>query len=349
MDQIIDFYSDTRTTPTPAMRKAMAEAEVGDEQAGLDPTVNRLCERVAALLGKEAAVYLPSGTMCNEIAIAVHCRRGEAVLLDRTAHPLTAEAGGPAAFAGVILEPLDGARGIFTAAQIEAALAGRGRYQPRARLVSVEQTANMAGGTVWPLEAIDEVAACARRYGLALHLDGARLMNAVIASGEPANAFCAPFDSCWLDFSKGLGAPVGAVLAGSKGFIHEAWRYKQMIGGAMRQAGIIAAACLHALDAHVERLVEDHVHARRLAKGLAQIPGLAIDPDEVETNLVFFEVTAPGLDADGFVRRLYDAYRVRMGAMGPRRVRAVTHLDIDAEDIRTALAAVGAVLEHAPA
>jgi len=339
----IDLYSDTRTKPVPGMRKAMAEAEVDDEQAFLDPEVNALCEEVAALLGKEAAVFLPSGTMCNQIAFCVHCARGEEVLLDRTAHPIHAEAGGPAAWAGVVLTPLDGARGVFTAEQVVARIRTN-RHAPRTRLVSIEQTANLAGGTIWPLARIEEVAAVARAHGLSLHLDGARLMNAVVATGVPAAAFCAPFDSCWLDFSKGLGAPVGAVLAGSRGFVEEAWRYKQMLGGAMRQAGVLAAACRWALRHHVERLAHDHANARKLAAGLAELPGISLELPEIETNIVFFTIDRPDLDAPRFVAEL--ARRgVRMGAMGPRRVRAVTHLGVDGAAIDRALAAVRAVLE----
>jgi threonine aldolase len=341
---LIDLYSDTRTKPTPGMRQAIAEAEVGDEQVFQDPTVNALCAEVAELLGKEAAVFLPSGTMCNEIAIAVHCQRGESVLLDRTAHPLTAEAGGPAALAGAVLIPLDGEGGIFTKAQVEERIYGGNRHPPRTRLVSIEQPSNLGGGKVWPLAAIGEICELARSRGLSSHLDGARLMNAVVASGVSAKAYCQPFDSCWLDFSKGLGAPVGAVLAGSKAFIHEAWRYKQMIGGAMRQAGIIAAACRYALAHHVERLAEDHANAKRLAQGLAGIDGIRIDPASVETNLVFFELARPGLDSRSFVEALLP-HGVVMGAMG-HRVRAVTHLDIDSPGIGRAIEATKAVLRQ---
>ncbi len=338
----VDLYSDTRTKPTPAMRRAMAEAEVDDEQAFLDPEVNALCEEVAELLGKEAALFLPSGTMCNQIAFCVHCARGEEVLIDRTAHPIHAEAGGPAAWAGVVLTPLDGERGVFTPEQV-AARARTGRHAPRTRLVSIEQTANLAGGTIWPLERIEAVAEIARAHGLRLHLDGARLLNAVVATGVPAARFCAPFDSCWLDFSKGLGAPVGAVLAGSRAFVEEAWRYKQMMGGAMRQAGVLAAACRFALRHHVDRLARDHIRARKLAAALAELPGLRVEDPEPPTNMVFFELTRPDLDARGFVERLA-RQGVRMGAMGPRRVRAVTHLDVDDAAIDRAIAAVRAVL-----
>jgi threonine aldolase len=339
----VDLYSDTKTRPTPAMRRAMADAEVGDEQAFEDPTVNALCEAVAELLGKEAAVFLPSGTMANQIACRVHCRPGEEVILDATSHIAHSESGGPAANAGAMLFPLDGARGVFTAAQVEAAIRGTNRHSPRSRLVSVENTSNLGGGTVWPIATVEAVCAAARRHGLATHMDGARLMNAVVASGVSAARYCAGFDSCWIDFSKGLGAPVGACLAGSRGFVEEAWWRKQQMGGAMRQAGIVAAGALHALRHHVDRLAEDHANARRLALGLAELPGVAIDPATVETNLVYFEVTRDGLDAEAFDAGLR-RHGVRMGAAGPRRVRAVTHLDVDAGGIDRALRAAAAVL-----
>ncbi|SNB52450.1 L-threonine aldolase [Arboricoccus pini] len=340
MQEPIDLFSDTRTKPTKAMREVMATALVGDEQVFEDPSVNELCARTADLLGKERAMFLPSGTMCNQIAIAVRCRLGEAVYLDCTAHPLTAEAGGPAALAGVILAALPGERGVFTGPQLEAALAGPNRNKPRARLVSVEQTSNFGGGRVWRLDELDAVCSVAAKAGVGTHMDGARLMNAVVASGVPAGRQVRDFDTCWLDFSKGLGAPVGAVLAGSADFIEEAWRFKQMLGGAMRQAGILAAACTYALDHHVERLAEDHENARRLADGLATIKGITLDPATIETNLVFFEIEG---DAQSFVKALAKE-GIRMGAMGARIVRAVTHLDIDKAGIDRAIAAAARVL-----
>jgi threonine aldolase len=333
---MIDLYSDTRTTPTPGMRRAMAEAEVGDEQAMLDPTVNALCERVADLLGKEAAVYLPSGTMCNQIAARVHCRQGDEIILSATAHPFHAESGGPAALAGVMMRGLEGARGMFTAAQVRAVINSPDwRHSPRSRLLEVENTTNLGGGAVWPLAAIHEVTGVARAHGLACHMDGARLMNAVVASGTSAADYAAPFDSLWVDFSKGLGAPVGAVLAGSRDFIHEAWRVKQQIGGAMRQAGIIAAACLYALDHHVERLAEDHANARVLAEGLAEVPGIELDPATVETNIVWFDVR--GRLSAPEVAAALKARGVLIGGFGPSRMRAVTHLDVDRAGIDVAL------------
>jgi threonine aldolase len=340
---MIDLYSDTRTRPTPGMRKAIAEAEVGDEQAMMDPTVNALCERVAELLGKEAAVYLPSGTMANQIAARVHCRQGDEIILGATAHPIHAESGGPAALAGVMMRGLPGERGMFTADQVRAAINSPSfRHSPRSRLLEVENTTNFGGGAVWPIAQVRAVTGVAREHGLACHMDGARLMNAVVASGTSAADYAAPFDSLWLDFSKGLGAPVGAVLAGSRDFVHEAWRVKQQIGGAMRQAGIIAAACLYALDHHVDRLAEDHANARRLAQGLAQIPSVAIDPASVETNIVWFDVKGRLSAADAAVA-LRD-HGVLIGGYGQSRMRAVTHLDVSTADIDSALGALRKVL-----
>jgi threonine aldolase len=333
----VDLFSDTVTKPTPDMRRFMCEAEVGDEQKHEDPTVNRLQEMVAELLGKEAALFLPSGTMCNEIALRVHCRHGEEMLAHRSAHPIHFEGGGPAALAGVNVQGLDGPRGQYDAATLEAAIRPDNRHMPRSRLVWVEQTSNLGGGSIWPIEKVGAVTDVARRRGLATHMDGARLMNAVVASGVPAQQWAAPFDSAWIDFTKGLGAPVGAAIAGPRDFIAEAWRLKQQMGGAMRQAGIIAAGGIYALRHHVKRLAEDHANARRLAEGLAGLPGIALDPASVETNLVFFDLTG-AIDAAATVDGLL-ALGVRMGALGPRTVRAVTHLDVSAADIDKTLAA----------
>ena len=340
---MIDLYSDTRTRPTPGMRRAIAEAEVGDEQAMLDPTVNALCERVAELLGKEAAVYLPSGTMCNQIAARVHCRQGDEVILSATAHPIFAESGGPAALAGVMMRGLEGARGMFTADQVRGAISSPSwRHAPRSRLLEVENTTNVGGGAVWPLAEIEAVTGVAKEQGLACHMDGARLMNAVVASGTSAADYAAPFNSLWIDFSKGLGAPVGAVLAGSKDFIHEAWRVKQQIGGAMRQAGIIAAACLYALDHHVDRLAEDHENARHLAQGLAQIPGVGIDPQASRPTSSGSTIPGPMSAAD--VSTALREQGVLIGGYGQHRMRAVTHLDVTRAEIDTALRALAQIL-----
>jgi threonine aldolase len=332
----VNLYSDTQTRPTEGMRAAIAAAEVGDEQRRQDPTTIALEERVAELLGHEAAVFLPSGTMCNEIALRLHARPGgDELLLDRTAHPIHAEGGGPAQLGGLMIRTLDGAGGRFTAEQLEDGIrTNPTRYMPRSRVVSVEQTTNLAGGHVWPLEQIRAVLATADRHGLRAHLDGARLMNAVVASGVSAADHAGGFDTAWIDFTKGLGAPVGAVLAGSSELIEEAWRWKQMLGGSLRQSGILAAGCLYALDHHVERLAEDHEHARLLAEGLADLPGIEIDPATVETNIVVFAVA----DAPGYVAKLAD--QVELSAVDATHVRAVTHLDVDRADIETALTAL---------
>jgi threonine aldolase len=323
------------------MRRAMANAEVGDEQKLADPTVIELQERVAELLGHEAALFLPSGTMCNLIGFRLHLRPGgDEVILDRTSHPVNFEAGSPGFFSGAMVEKLDGDGGRFTPEQVEAAVRPPGnRYAPRSRLVSVEQTTNIAGGRVWPLEQVRGVLDVARRHELRAHLDGARLMNAVVATGVAADEWASGFDTAWIDFTKGLGAPVGAVFASSRDLIDEAWRWKQGIGGALRQAGVIAAACLHALNHHVERLAEDHENARLLAEGLAELPGVEIDPGTVDTNIVVFAVP----DAFELVGKLYER-GVEVGPLDEHRVRAVTHLDVDRAGIERALAATAEAL-----
>ncbi len=348
---MVNLYSDTQTRPTPEMREAIARAEVGDEQRRDDPTTVALEERVAALLGHEAAVFLPSGTMCNEIAIRLHIRPGgDEILLGRDTHPLRFEGGAPAALSGAVMTIVDGDAGMFTPEALDAAIRSHpagDRYAPRPRLVCVEQPTNMGGGRVWPLAQVEAVLDVAHEHGLRAHLDGARLMNAAVASGVDAADWGRGFDSAWLDFTKGLGAPVGACLAGSAALIAEAWRWKQMLGGAMRQSGIVAAAGLHALDHHVDRLADDHARARRLAEGLAALPGVDIDAATVETNIVIFGVP----DAPAFCAALERA-DVGMLPVGPDRVRAVTHLDVDDAGIKRALdAAEGALraLDGAPA
>ena len=331
----IDLLSDTVTRPTRAMRQFMCDAEVGDEQTFEDPTVNTLQSMVAELLGKEAALFLPSGTMCNEIALRVHCRPGDEMIAHRTAHPIHFEAGGPAALAGVNVSALDGARGQYDEEAVSAAIRPDSRYMPKSRLLWVEQTSNLGGGSIWPRARLAAVTEVARRHGMLTHLDGARLMNAVVASGTSAREYASFFDSAWIDFTKGLGAPVGAALAGTRQFMDQAWRLKQQMGGAMRQAGIIAAGGIFALRHHVSRLAEDHIKARRLADGLAKLPGVVLDPATVETNIVMFGVKG-ALDANQAVAALL-AQGVRMGAMGPRTIRAVTHLDVTLPQIERVL------------
>ena len=338
----VDLFSDTVTRPTAAMRRFMCEADVGDEQLREDPMVNLLQEMVAELLGKETALFLPSGTMCNQVAFSVHCRAGDEILLQEQAHPLLFEVGGPSALVGAVMRPLSGARGLFTADQVHHALRPPAYYMPRTRAVSIEQTSNIAGGVCWPLAEIEAVCRVAHRAGLVAHMDGARLLNAVVASGTPARAFAAHFDSVWIDLSKGLGAPVGAVLAGSRGFIEEAWRYKQRYGGAMRQAGIIAAGGVYALRHHVDRLAEDHERARLLAHGLASVPGITLDPSRVETNIVVFDVKGTGITGEEFGSRTLTHHGVRFSVLGPHTVRAVTHLDVPADGVERALNAARA-------
>jgi threonine aldolase len=337
----INLYSDTQTRPTEGMRAAIASADVGDEQRGRDPTTGALQERVAELLGHDAAVFLPSGTMCNEIAFRLHVRPGgDEIIIDRSAHPVNAEAGGVAQLAGAMVRTLDGDGGIFTPEQLDAAVRrGVDRYAPRSRVVSIEQTTNVGGGRIWALETVGAVLEVARRHRLRAHLDGARLMNAVVASATPAHKYASGFDTAWIDFTKGLGAPIGAVLAGARELIDEAWRWKQMLGGAFRQSGMMAAGCLYALDHHVDRLAEDHRNAQALASGLAALPGVEIDPHKVETNIVIFGVK----DAPALVERLAD--RVELWAVDARRVRAITHLDVSTDDVERALRAIADALE----
>lgn len=337
----INLYSDTQTRPTPAMRQAMANAEVGDEQRGEDPSVNALCTRVASLLGQEAAVFLPSGTMANEISLWVHCQPGDEILADKTAHITNFEGGGPSALAGALVTSLDGDKGRFTADQVRAATRPVSRYFPRTRVVAMEQTANLAGGTVWPLAQAGEVAEAARSAGLAVHMDGARLLNATTALGcEPAE-FGGLCDSVWIDLSKGLGCPVGAVLAGSADFIEECWRWKQRIGGAMRQAGILAAAGIYALDHHVERLAADQANAQAFAEAVSAIPQVSIDMEAVQSNIVYFDI--PGQDAAALSQALSEQ-GVQIGAMGEETLRAVMHLDVSTDEVMSAAQTVARVL-----
>lgn len=341
----IDLVSDTASRPSPEMRKAMAEAEVGDEQRGEDPTVNALNEHVAELLGQESAMFLPSGTMCNQVALATHCRAGDEIIAADASHILGSEGAGAAIFAGCFVRTLPTERGIFTGDDVHAAVRPEKVKSPRTRLVEVEQTANRGGGSVWLLEEITSVVEAARSHDLLLHMDGARLMNAVVASGTPAAKFAGPFDSVWLDLSKGLGCPIGGVLAGSAAFIEEAIPWKHRLGGAMRQAGIIAAAGLYALKNNVERLAEDHENANLLAEHISAIPGMALVHERIETNLVFFDVAETGLTASEISSRLLEK-GVRIGAENASRMRAVTHLDVSRENIEEAGALLAAIVKE---
>jgi threonine aldolase len=339
----VNLLSDTQTRPTPAMREAMARAEVGDEQIGDDPTVHLLNARVAALLGKEAAVFMPSGTMCNVTATLVHCRPGDEILAHETAHIVSREGGAHAALGGFQITPLKGDDGQFTPETLRAALHPRSRYQPPQTVVSVEQTANIGGGTIWKKAALDEIVEIAKANGLIAHMDGARLLNATVATGITASEMAAGWDSVWIDFSKGLGAPIGGVLAGTAAFIDQVWRWKQRLGGSMRQSGIVAAACLYALDHHVDRLAEDHANARALARGLAQINGVEVQ--EPETNLVFFKPDGAGVAGNKMVGELRK--RGVLLAMMDGRIRACTHLDVTAAMIEETVSHIREIVRAA--
>jgi threonine aldolase len=330
----IDLRSDTITRPTPAMREAMARAEVGDDVFGDDPTVIRLEERVAEMLGMEAALFAPSGTMTNQLALRVHTEPGDEILIDANAHIYYYEAGGPAAIAGVMCRCLPGVRGIFTAADVEAALRPPDQHFAPAKLVCVENTHNRGGGAVWPIERIQEIADISRRHGLRLHLDGARLWNAAVATGISEREYASHFDSVSVCFSKGLGAPVGSALCGTAAFIQRARRFRKMLGGGMRQAGIIAAGALHALEHHRERLAEDHTNARSLAQGLSHLPSLEVDPASVQTNIVL--IRTPEIPAAPLAAKL-DTAGVRLLAVGPNTLRAVTNLMVSPGEIPAAV------------
>ncbi|MEH2434157.1 MAG: threonine aldolase family protein [Nostoc sp.] len=342
---MILLTSDTETKPTQAMRQAIATAEVGDEQKGEDPTVNQLLERVADLLGKEAALFFACGTICNFVAIKTHTRPADVVLVEQMAHIIRAESGGAAMTSGVLMEPIASDRGIFTvnalAQSLERVAIAPYLYSAIPRLLCVEQTHNFGGGSVWRLNELREVCEFSRQKGLATHMDGARLLNAVVASQTPAKDFAACVDSVWIDFTKGLGAPIGAVLAGTREFIAEARRYKHIFGGAMRQAGIVAAGCLYALDHHVERLQEDHDNATYLAQRLSEIEGITVRDSKPETNIVFFDVSRLGLDKAMFLTLLQE-HDVKMGAVG-HSIRAVTHLDVSRADLDLAVDAISKI------
>ncbi|HEY4922613.1 MAG TPA: GntG family PLP-dependent aldolase [Xanthobacteraceae bacterium] len=343
LDHIIELRSDTKTRPSEGMRAAMAAAAVGDEQSNEDPSVNALTERVAALLGKSRGIFVPSGTMCNLIAVMVHCRHGDEILAADVSHLMSSESGG-AGLSGALIRALASQRGIFTGAQVTAALRPKKINAPKSRLVHVEQTVNRGGGAIWSLEALGDVARAATEAGLALHMDGARLLNAVVASNVSAAQYGELVDSLWLDLSKGLGCPVGAVLVGDEDFIAAARQWKFRLGGAMRQAGVIAAAGLYALDHNIERLRVDHDNARLLADRLETIAGVSVL--EPQTNIVFFDVGATGISAPDLARELAKE-GILVGPENKTSLRAVTHLDVDAAGVEAAAAAIGRIVRHA--
>ncbi len=342
---MIDLYSDTVSRPTTEMRRAMAEAAVGDEQLREDPTTNKLQEMVASLLGKEAAVFLPSGSMCNAVAIKAHTQPSDAILCDRMAHILRAEFGGAALLSGVTTEPIDGKDGIFSVAQLTETLT---RFHPTysaiPRVLCVEQTHNYGGGSIWPLDQLRAVCDLAHQRGLVTHMDGARLLNASVATGISARDYASTFDSVWIDLSKGLGCPVGAVLAGSKQFVDRCWRFKHCFGGALRQSGILAAAGIYALEHHVQRLKEDHAHAATLAKGLSTIAEIHVENPHPQTNIVFFKVdpNAACKPADFHAKTRAGGVRFSGSIV---RFRAVTHLDVTRADVAHAIQIVQGIMK----
>lgn len=330
----IDLRSDTVTKPTQAMREAMARAEVGDDVYGEDPTVRRLEERAAALAGKEAALYVPSGSMANQIAIGVLTTHGDEVIAGEGSHSYLYEGGGGPRLNGVQFGII-GKGGGFTAEDVRAAFKEDNHHYAPTTLVAIENTHNRGGGFVWKKDALDAVAKTSRELGMKLHLDGARIFNAQVKTGIAVKDWCAPFDTASFCFSKGLGAPVGSILLSTKANIHKAHRLRKLFGGGMRQAGILAAGALHALEHHVERLADDHANAALLADRLSAIPGVEIDPKSVETNIVIFGLGPKAPDAAAFVARAREA-GVLVNAVGARKIRAVTHLDVTKAQIEDA-------------
>jgi threonine aldolase len=344
---IVDLRSDTVTKPSPAMREAMAKAAVGDDVYGEDPTVNQLQERVAALLGKEAALYVPSGTMANQIALSIHTRPGDEVLVSHGAHCMVFESGAGGALSGVQFGVIGDKNGRFSAADVAAAINPDNHHFAPTTLVAVENTHNRGGGAIFAQRQILEIAELVKKRGLAFHLDGARIWNAHVATGLSLKELAAPFDTVSVCLSKGLGAPVGSLIAGTKALVHRAHRRRKMLGGGMRQAGILAAAGLWALENNLARLAEDHANARRFAEPLGKLPGIVLDAATVETNIVIWDLSPDvRMDAAAFVTRAREK-GLLLNAVAARRLRAVTHLDVDAKACTAAADLAAAVLRAA--
>ena len=342
----VDLRSDTVTRPTRAMWDAIAAAAVDDDVIDVDPTVAELQRRTAEVLGKEAALYMPSGTMTNQIAIRVHCKPGDELLCEAESHIYNYEQGGFAQLSGVVARTLQGDHGVLQPGQFDGLVRGDNEHYVRTRLVCLENTHNRGGGRVLPLDDVQAICEWAHAHGLATHLDGARLFNGVVASGISAAEWSRPFDTVSVCFSKGLGAPVGSALAGPTDLIAEARRHRKLFGGGMRQAGVIAAGALYALENQVARLADDHLHARLLADAVSDCEGLKLEPAAVDTNIVIFRVTPPWTSADDFVRAL-EQRSVRTLPFGPRHVRAVTHLDVDRAAVEFACEQIRAVADQA--
>jgi threonine aldolase len=343
MKDFIDLRSDTVTKPTPDMRRAMAEAEVGDDVFGEDPSVNALQEKVAKILGKEAAIFVPTGTMANQLAIKSHTQPGDEVIIEASSHSYNFEAGAGGALSGVQFYLLKGTRGILGASQVDEAVRSGDHHLPVSKLICLENTHNYGGGAIYPIEKMREIYQLAKSRSLMVHLDGARLWNASVATGIEPHEYARWADSVSVCLSKGLGAPIGSLVSASKAFIDRVHRFRKMFGGGMRQVGIIAAAGIYALDHHVNRLKDDHQHAKRLSFGLKEIEGISVNPDEVETNILFFDVARTGKTSPQIVEAMKKE-GVLIHASGKTRIRLVTHLDVDSEDIEIALRAFRKVL-----
>jgi threonine aldolase len=328
-DSVIDLRSDTITRPTPGMRAAMNAAEVGDDVFGEDPTVNRLEERVAAILGKEAALFVPSGTMSNQICVKGHTQPGDELICEATCHIYQFEVGGPAVLSGVTCRTLEGDYGVLDVSQLDGKVRPVNDHLVRTRLVCLENTHNRGGGRIYPIEKIEAISGWAHAHGLIMHLDGARLWNAIVATGIEGGDWAKHFDTVSVCFSKGLGAPVGSALAGPRDFIVRARKIRKLFGGGMRQAGVIAAGALYALENHIERLAEDHRHAKVIAQAVADTPGLRLDPPDVETNILFFDID-PELGTAKAIAAALKERGVRMHPTGPQTIRICTHLDVSA-------------------
>lgn len=331
-----DFRSDTLTKPTHEMRLAMMKAEVGDDVFGEDPTVNRLQEMIAEMTGKEAALFVTSGTQGNEVCISTHTKPGQEIIVGKESHIFNYECGGPALLSGVQLYPINEQNGIVTVEQVKSAVRHVDVHYPQTSLVCLENTHNRSGGIILPLKNIESISEFARSQNLKMHLDGARLWNACVATGISLKEYCRHFDSISLCFSKGLGAPVGSIVVGDKHFINRVHYYRKVYGGGMRQIGILAAACVYAVENHFSRLQEDHQRARKFAEVISHIPAIKVDLETVQTNIVVFDVAKPNFSAEKFVGTLREN-GVLMLEIDPNRIRAVTHLDLTDEDIDKAI------------
>jgi threonine aldolase len=345
---MLDLRSDTVTRPGPGMRQAIARAEVGDDVLEHDPTVHSLERKVAEILGKEAALFVPSGTMANQIAVRTHARPGDEIVLDRGSHVLNFEAGAAGALSGVALLPLDGHHGVLDPADVRRAIRPKVPHCPQTAAVWLENTHNLAGGSIWPQEELDAVAATAHEAGLPVHLDGARIWNASAANGLSPARIAREVDTVSVCMSKGLGAPVGSLLVGTREFIDACWVHRKRFGGGMRQSGLLAAGALYGLEHHLHRLPEDHDNARRLAERLAGVPGVTVDLAATQTNIVVFDVAGTGRSPVDLAKAAEES-GVRVVPFGATTLRAVTHLDIDREGVERAAEILADVLSRASA